>query len=133
MQELINSISALYKSWSGREPKSIDVIPQSGSDRRYFRLHNPHSGTVIATVGINIPGKRNVFFFIFPTCFMQRIAGAAGAGYQRRQNKPTCKQGCGLHLAAGCAGKPGIYGRNVQLFRESLHQLARLQVEGDKT
>jgi hypothetical protein len=39
MQKLIDSISSLYKQWKGTDPVTIDVLPQSGSERRYFRLH----------------------------------------------------------------------------------------------
>jgi len=39
MQQIIDSIKNLYKEWKGVEPDSIDVLQQSGSERRYFRLH----------------------------------------------------------------------------------------------
>jgi hypothetical protein len=40
MQAMIDAVSQVYKNWSGKEPVQVDVLPQSGSDRRYFRLYN---------------------------------------------------------------------------------------------
>ena len=38
LQEQIELIKSLYKDWKGNEPDSIEKIPQSGSDRVYFRI-----------------------------------------------------------------------------------------------
>ena len=46
MQKHIDSIKELYKVWSGEEVNSIDVLPQSGSERRYFRLYGARSESV---------------------------------------------------------------------------------------
>ncbi|MBK5271204.1 MAG: hypothetical protein JJE22_09335, partial [Bacteroidia bacterium] len=53
MQEQIDLISSLYKQLNGGNPNSIDILPQSGSERRYFRL-NEEKGSVIGTYGANI-------------------------------------------------------------------------------
>src|SRR5437870_4787933 len=45
MQPLIDAITELYKNWSGSEPARLDVLPQSGSDRRdrkSTRLNSSH-------------------------------------------------------------------------------------------
>jgi aminoglycoside/choline kinase family phosphotransferase len=130
MQELINSISALYKSWSGREPKSIDVIPQSGSDRRYFRLHNPHGGTVIATVGVNIP--ENETFFYFSDLFYAKGLPVPQVLAISDDKTTYLQQDVGSTSLLDVLESQGYTGETYNLFRESLHQLARLQVEGDK-
>jgi hypothetical protein len=48
MQVLIDAVRNLYTQWKGTEPGSIDVLPISGSERRYFRLHGKE-GPVIGT------------------------------------------------------------------------------------
>src|SRR4051794_23562223 len=63
MQEMINAVSQLYKSWSGKPPALVDVLPQSGSDRRYFRMHDDKGKTYIATYGINIPENEAFIYF----------------------------------------------------------------------
>ena len=62
MQNLTEAIRDLYKQWKGTEPVSLDVLPQSGSERRYFRLYDKNS-SVIGTYGANI--KENETFFLF--------------------------------------------------------------------
>ena len=69
MQELIDSISSLYKQWKGQEALSIDVLPISGSERRYFRLHGKE-GSVIGTYGANI--KENESFIYFSQDFHKK-------------------------------------------------------------
>ena len=69
MQHLIDSISSLYKQWKGKKPVSIDVLPQSGSERRYFRLHGKE-GSVIGTYGANI--KENESFIYFSQQFQEK-------------------------------------------------------------
>ena len=54
MQSIIDGINNLYTEWSGSACERIEILPQSGSDRRYFRIHT-QNGTCIATHGHNIP------------------------------------------------------------------------------
>ena len=61
MQHLIDFISTLYTQWKGTAPVSVDMLPQSGSERRYFRLHGK-SETVIGTYGANVP-ENNAFIY----------------------------------------------------------------------
>src|SRR6267154_2463796 len=69
MQQLVEAISSLYKHWKGTEPDSIDVLPQSGSERRYFRLHGKR-GSVIGTYGANI--RENETFIYFSRQFKKK-------------------------------------------------------------
>ncbi|MCH5683038.1 hypothetical protein LWM68_01310 [Niabella sp. W65] len=70
MQEKIEAIQDLYKSWSGNEPASIDVLQQAGSERRYFRIWDKEGGSVIGTYGANVP--ENNSFYISPKTFLGR-------------------------------------------------------------
>ena len=70
MQQVIQSIQELYKSWRGKEAASIDVLPRSGSERRYFRLHEVDGSTIIGTYGANI--KENETFFYFSEKFFKQ-------------------------------------------------------------
>ena len=69
MQQLVELISSLYKKWKGVNPEAIDMLPQSGSERRYFRLHEKE-GSVIGTYGENI--KENDTFIYFSRHFRQK-------------------------------------------------------------
>jgi hypothetical protein len=63
MQEMIDAVSALYRNWSGKDPVQVDVLPQSGSDRRYFRLFDEANQTVIATLGPNVAENETFVYF----------------------------------------------------------------------
>jgi len=70
MQQIIQSIQNLYKNWRGKDAASIDVLPQSGSERRYFRIHEDDGKTIIGTYGANI--KENETFFYFSENFFDK-------------------------------------------------------------
>src|SRR6476469_3417767 len=63
MQQLIDAVSSLYANCSGREPARVDVLPQSGSDRRYFRLFDDEGKSLIGTHGINVPENEAFIYF----------------------------------------------------------------------
>ena len=69
MQILIDSIKNLYIQWKGTEPVSVDVLPISGSERRYFRIHS-NNGSVIGTYGANV--KENESFIYFSENFHKK-------------------------------------------------------------
>src|SRR5690348_11021477 len=70
MQQLVDAVSQVYRQWSGKDPATVDVLPQSGSDRRYFRMHDESGNTVIATYGINV--AENDAFIYFADHFAER-------------------------------------------------------------
>ena len=83
MQNLTEAIRDLYIKWKGTAPVSLDVLPQSGSERRYFRLYDKDGLSVIGTYGANI--KENETFFLFLPKFWGEEAGYPGdISYQRR-------------------------------------------------
>jgi hypothetical protein len=64
VQHLVESIASLYREWKGVEPDAVDVLPQSGSERRYFRLKGP-AGSVIGTYGANHKENDTFIYFIY--------------------------------------------------------------------
>ncbi len=83
MQQWIDAVTALYTQWKGVAPVSLDVLPQSGSERRYFRLHGGTGSdgggangggsgalSVIGTYGNNI--RENETFFYFSGHFREK-------------------------------------------------------------
>src|SRR5262245_38500397 len=62
MQSIIDGIKNLYFSWKGEDCERIEILPQSGSDRRYFRIHHP-KGSCIATYGHNVPENEAFIYF----------------------------------------------------------------------
>ena len=55
-------LTRLYRDWSGEAPDGCDLLPLSGSARKYYRLSGP-GGTVIGCIGIN-PAENRAFLEI---------------------------------------------------------------------
>jgi aminoglycoside/choline kinase family phosphotransferase len=131
MQVMIDAVSQLYKSWKGRLPKSVEVLAQSGSDRRYFRLHSEDGKTVIATIGANVP--ENETFIYFSGHFKNRrlhVPEVLAASYDKTI---YLQEDLGDISLLDLLEQKGYVEETYNLFKESLHQLAKVQVLGDES
>jgi aminoglycoside/choline kinase family phosphotransferase len=129
MQRLINGIVQLYKHWKGQEPIEIDVLPKSGSDRRYFRLHTAE-GSFIATFGNNT--KENEAFIYFADHFHQRNLPVPEIFTTSDDKTFYIQEDFGDVSLLRILEEKGYTQEVYQLFKESLTQLTRLQILGDK-
>ncbi|MEI2708703.1 MAG: hypothetical protein V9E96_06740 [Chitinophagaceae bacterium] len=68
MDLIIQGISDLYFQWKNNVPERIEKLPQSGSDRIYFRIFNANE-TYIATYNLNV--QENNTFVIFSQHFVE--------------------------------------------------------------
>ena len=127
---MIDAVSQVYKNWSGKEPVQVDVLPQSGSDRRYFRLYNDQGKSFIATHGLNVP--ENEAFIYFSEHFSNKELKVPAIFDVSDDRVIYLQEDLGdtslLHILEEKGFAPDVY----DLFRESLHQLARLQIIGDE-
>ena len=128
MQHLIESISALYKKWKGTEATSVDVLPQSGSERRYFRLHGK-DGSVIGTYGANI--KENDSFIYFSKQFNERNLAIPEIFAISDDKQFYLQKDFGNISLLDHLESKGFTQEVYGLFKKSLEELARLQVKGD--
>src|SRR5215203_5977069 len=130
MQQLIDGIVQLYKLWKGIEPSEIDVLPHSGSDRRYFRLHQQKGRTLIATFGNNI--KENESFLYFARHFHNKGLPVPEIFAVSEDQLYYIQEDFGDVSLLSILEEKGFVPEAYQLFKESINQLARLQVSGDK-
>ena len=130
MQQLVDDISEVYKNWCGKMPAQVDVLPQSGSDRRYFRLHNENGETVIGTHGINT--VENETFIYFSHHFKNENLPVPTIFAINDENTIYLQQDFGDVSLLNVLEEKGYSHEAYELFKESLHQLARLQVKGDE-
>ncbi|MGB3005880.1 MAG: RNase adapter RapZ [Chitinophagaceae bacterium] len=129
MQHLVDSIAALYKKWKGTDALSIDLLPQSGSERRYFRLFGKEN-SVIGTYGANI--KENETFFYFSQHFKEKQLAipeilAISDDFLFYLQEDFGDISLLNHLEA-----KGFTREVYDLFKQSLDTLAWLQVKGDE-
>lgn len=128
VQPLPSHIAALYQQWKGEAPISVELLPQSGSERRYFRLTTP-AGTMIGTFGTNI--RENETFLYFSRHFRERGLAVPEIYTVSEDNQFYLQEDFGtislIDRLEGEGYTEDVYG----LFRQSLGELARLQVKGD--
>jgi aminoglycoside/choline kinase family phosphotransferase len=128
MQQLVESISSLYKQWKGHEASSIDLLPQSGSERRYFRLHGD-GGSVIGAYGANIP-ENNTFIY-FSRQFKKKNLAVPEILAVSDDKMFYLQEDFGTVSLLNHLEKDGFTNNVYGLFKKSLEALAELQVKGD--
>jgi len=129
MQQLVDSISSLYKRWKGTDPVSLHVLPQSGSERRYFRLHDKE-GSVIGTYGANI--KENETFIYFSRHFRKKKLAVPEIYAVSDDTVFYLQEDFGDISLLNHLEEEGFTENIYRLFRNSLTSLAELQVKGDQ-
>ncbi|HEV8503754.1 MAG TPA: RNase adapter RapZ [Chitinophagaceae bacterium] len=129
MQSMIDAISELYKDWKGARHKQLDVLPQSGSERRYFRLSDTNE-SVIGTYGANI--KENETFIYFSSHFRKKDLPVANILAVNDTITAYLQEDFGdrslLHILEEKKFADEVY----FLFKRSLEALAELHVKGDE-
>ena len=129
MQEILDSIGLLYKNWIGSPAVSIDVLPQSGSERRYFRLFG-NNESVIGTYGAN--HRENETFLYFSELFGKKKLPVPEI-YKVSDNKMFyLQEDFGDVSLLTRLESEGFSNTIYDLFKKSLAALAELQVKGDE-
>ncbi len=130
MQQKTASISSLYTSWKGQAPASVDLLPQSGSERRYFRLHGGDGSTVIGTFGANI--RENETFIYFARQFTKQGLAAPEILAVSDDKQFYLQEDFGDVSLIDHLEQKGYVPEVYELFKKSLAAIALLQVKGDK-
>ncbi len=129
MQSMIDALSELYKEWKGTEHKRLDVLPQSGSERRYFRLYDT-SDSVIGTYGANI--KENETFIYFSKHFRKKDLPVAKILAVNDNISAYLQEDFGDVSLLSILEEKKFTDEVYLLFKRSLEALADLHVTGDE-
>ena len=128
MEQAVHGIALLFESYKGVPADRIEKLPQSGSDRIYFRIYFGDE-SFIATYNENIQENRTFINFTFH--FRQKDLPVPEIFAISDDTKIYIQQDLGTE---SLLDKLTEYGHNdyvYGLFRKSLQQLARIQVLGD--
>lgn len=128
MDKILSILKELTTDYLKTEADSIELLPQSGSDRRYFRVKK-ESNTYIATYNLNIT-ENNTFIYFTNHFYRQGLAVPQilaahpdGNAYLQSDLGQTSL----LNILEGDGYTPEV----KNLFAKSLAALAKMQVLGD--
>jgi aminoglycoside/choline kinase family phosphotransferase len=129
MQSVIEAINNLFSTFSKSGVKTIYKLPQSGSDREYFRIETSN-GNYIATHNQNI--KENKTFLYFSDHFKKSNAPVPEVYAVNKEASIYIQQDFGDTSLLNVLEEKGYTDPVYSLFQKSLKALAQLQINGDK-
>ena len=127
MHTLTEEIKNLFATFSKAAITSIDKLPQAGSERHYFRLHTSE-GNFIATYGANI--KENETFIYFSLLFAAKQLSTAKIFCVNDEKSIYIQEDFGNISLLDKLEQHGYTDEVYSLYKQSLQQLAALQVKG---
>ena len=129
MDQINQSISELFASFSSDPIVSISKIPMAGSIRVYFRIRT-EGGSYIATWGINI--RENLSFIRFSRHFREKTCPVPRILAVNNEGTLYIQEDFGDVSLLNRLEEEGPSPTVFALFKQSLQELARLQIQGDK-
>lgn len=129
MQQIIEDITSLFASVSKEPVQQVEKIPQSGSDRIYFRISTP-SKNYIATYGHNI--KENETFVYFSRHFKKAGCPVPDIFCENQEHTIYIQEDFGDVSLLNKLEEHGYTDYVYGLFQQSLRALAWLQIKGGK-
>ena len=130
MQQVTASIKELLQQYSKNPVSRIEKIPQSGSDRIYFRVYCSDEKTFIATYSNNI--KENDAFIYFSKHFKKIGAPVPEIYAVNKEHNIYIQEDFGDESLLHVLELNGQDEVSFSLFKKSLKALAHLQINADK-
>ncbi len=127
MQTVTKAIEELFSQFSVEQIKAIDKLPQAGSERHYYRIHTA-AKSFIATHGANLP--ENKTFIYFSKHFKQMNLAVPEIFCVNDAGDIYIQQDFGDTSLLDELEAHGFTDQVYDLYKESLAQLALLQVKG---
>jgi aminoglycoside/choline kinase family phosphotransferase len=128
MEKAIARIQALAKAHFKTNPDDIQLLPQSGSDRRYFRIKKGET-SLIGTFNLNV--QENNTFIYFTTHFRKQGLSVPDILATEETGTAYLQTDLGDQSLMMALESDGYTPQVKQLFADSLAALAELQVKGD--
>lgn len=129
MEAVIKAIGELFVSSGHPQPDRIEKLPQSGSDRVYFRIY---SGTATFIATYNLNQRETQTFIYFSRHFIQACLPVPKILAVNADDTIYIQEDLGTESLLNKLEQNGhgdyVYG----LFQQSLSELARVQILGDQ-
>jgi len=122
--QTISTLEKLFEDHFGNPPETIELLPVSGSDRRYYRLKDGKQ-SVIGTFNSNT-AENNTFFY-FTQLFKKHEINTPEIYKISKDKKFYLQQDLGTTSLFDQLMKEGFTDEVRQQFHKALEQLAKLQ------
>jgi len=129
MESIISDIKELFIKNNATPVDSIEKLPQSGSERHYFRIRTSEKN-FIATYGANV--QENESFIYFSDHFRSRDLHTPKVYYINDDKTIYIQEDFGDVSLLDKLENLGYVDEVYELYKKSLHSLAELQVKGDE-
>lgn len=128
MQQSLQAVSQLIANQKNYEVMSIDALPQSGSDRQYFRIQTT-TCSLIGTFNLNV--QENETFLYFTQHFASKGLPVPTVICHNESFTAYIQSDLGDTSLLNVLEKEGYSDNVKQLFNNSLATIASLQIKGD--
>lgn len=122
--QAIAALEKLFEEHFGEKPDTVDILPVSGSDRRYFRLKNAKH-TAIGTQNSNV--AENNSYFYFTELFKKHGVNIPEVYVVSKDHKLYLQQDLGSTSLFDLMTKEGHTDAVRKHFHEALEQLVKAQ------
>ena len=129
MDSIIQGIQDLYFNWKNEAPLRIEKLPQSGSDRIYFRIFTT-TETFIATYNLNV--QENNTFVVFSKHFHEQQLPVPEVYCINAEQTIYIQKDLGSDSLLNKLEQHGHNDYVYGLFKKSLKALVAIQIKGDK-
>ena len=129
MEEIVAAISRLFMEYSGMREDRIEKLPQSGSDRIYFRIY-VGDNTLIATYNLNT--KENDTFIKFTDHFLNLGLPMPEIISVNESKTIYLQEDLGTTSLLDKLEQHGHNEYTYGLFKRSLQELSKVQIAGDR-
>ena len=127
MENSTEQITQLFENWKKIKPDRIEKLIQSGSDRIYYRIYAKEQH-FIATYNLNL--KENNTFIQFSNHFKEKGLPVPTVFASSDDGLLYLQQDLGTESLLNKLEQNGHTAYSFDLFKKSLQQLARLQING---
>ncbi len=129
MDVIIDAIGQLYQSFTNEAATRIEKLPQSGSDRIYFRIYGSNNKSFIATYNVNV--KENGTFIYFSNHFKVKSLPVPTVFCVNDAQTIYIQEDLGTDSLLNKLEQYGHESYAYGLFEKSLKALANIQIKGD--
>ena len=129
MELITAAIEQLFTDYKHEPITRLEMLPQSGSDRQYYRIHTKED-SYIATYNLNVP--ENNAFVRFTNHFKAAGLSVPEVFCMNEERTIYIQEDKGKENLLDKIDQWGKEDYVYELYEKSLRQLARMQIIGDK-